>query len=116
MIDNYEALFNSKYMRWFNLNEKPALVEIVSVAPNVEMVMPGGKKEKRPVLHFKQINGKIEDVKPMVLNRTNGNKIAEIHGVKPSQWKGKEIVLFQDVTKFGSKDVNCIRIRARKVK
>lgn len=113
-IDHYEALFNSTYLRWFDLNGQPALVEIVKVESDIEMTLPGGAKDKRPVLHFKQVNGKITAIKPLVMNKTNGNSIAGIHGVKPSAWIGKEIVLFQDVTNCKGKQVNCVRVRARK--
>ena len=115
-IDHFEALFNGKYTRWFDLNGSPALVEIIGIESNVEMTLPGGAKSKRPLMKFKQIQGGIEkdNVKPLVLNKTNGNEIAKIHGPKPSQWVGKQVVLFQTTTKVGREEKNCIRIRASK--
>lgn len=113
-IDHFEALFDSTYLRWFDLNDSPALVEIVKVESDVAMTLPGGAKSKRPVVHMKLVNGKIQNMKPMVLNKTNGNTIAGIHGVKPSTWSGKEVVLFKDKTQCKGKTVDCIRIRAKK--
>lgn len=113
-IDHYEALFNSKYFRWFDLNGEPALVEIVSVNADVEMTLPGGAKDKRPTMVFKQVKGKIDNTKPLVLNKTNGNEIAKIHGVKPSAWIGKQIVLFQAMTKLRGEPKDCVRVRAKR--
>ena len=120
MIDDYEALFNKNYLRWFHLEGKPSLVEIVSVKDGVPMTLPGGVKTKNPVLELKLISGEIKDMKPLVLNQTNGHRIALIHGRKPSGWPGKEIVLYQDETEMYDKElrkmkiVPCIRVRERK--
>ena len=114
--DHVEALFNKTYLRWFDLNGEPALCEIRSVEKGVEMTLPGGAQVKRPVLKLELERGKITEMKPLVLNTTNSNSIAEIHGVKPSEWIGKGIVLFQTVTKCKGKEVPCIRIRKRKDK
>ena len=130
-IDHWQALFDHTYLRWFDLNGQPALVEIVDVQPRVELTLPGGAKSRKPVITLKQIQGKIEPahdengkvlptIKPLVLNNTNGCSIADIHGNKPSAWKGKTIVLYQAVTKMWNAElrkmieVPCIRIRAQK--
>lgn len=118
--DNWEALFDRSYLRWFHLNDSPALCEIVKVEKDVELVMRGGLKSKKPVLTLKQVQGNIEEIKPLVLNRTNTAIIAHIHGNRPSQWVGKQIVLYPDTTKMFDNDlkknidVGCIRIRAKK--
>jgi len=119
-IDYWEALFNKKYLRWFHLNGKPSLVEIVRVERDVEMTLRGGHKEKKPVLHVKQVQGSIAKDKPLVLNTINGNEIATIHGPQPSGWPGKRIVLFRDDTEMYDKKARrnvmrpCIRVRAPK--
>lgn len=112
--DHWETLFDHTYLRWFDLHGQPALVEIVSVDKNVELTLRGGAKKKAPVLQYKQLSGKIEHTKPLVLNRTNSNLIAGIHGTKPSGWIGKQVVLFQDTDKLKGETVPCIRIRAKK--
>ena len=118
--DTWEALFSKQYMRWFHLQGQPALCEIVKVEKDVELTMRGGVKSKKPVMHLKQIKGHIEDVLPLVLNVTNGASIAAIHGSKPSQWAGKQIVLFPSSTKMFDAEqkkmleCGCIRIRAPK--
>lgn len=112
--DHVDALFDRTYLRWFSLNGKPALVEIKAVRRNVEMVLPGGHAAKKTVLDLKLINGQIEEIKPLVLNTTNAHLIASFLGDKPSQWPGKEIVLYQDTTKLRGETVACIRVRAPK--
>ena len=121
-VDHFEALFNRNYLRWFHLGGKPALCEIISVDRDVELTLPGGAKAKKPVVHLTQIQGTIEEMRPLVLNVTNGRSIAAVHGNKPSEWPGKQIVLMQSETEMFDRDlkkmitVNCIRIRAPKPK
>ena len=118
--DHFEALFNSHYLRWFDLQDKPALIEIVAVEKDVELTMAGGIKKKSPVLKFKQVSGAIAEKKDLVLNKTNCNLIAGIHGTKPSLWVGKQVVLFPTTTRmFDSEtkkmnEVGCIRVREKK--
>ena len=120
--DHFETLFDANYMRWFHLNGQPALVEITKLERDVELTLRGGAKSKKPVLHLKQIQGKITEMKPLVLNRTNSNSIAVIHGPKPSQWVGKQIVLYPATTQMYDRElkkmleVGCIRIREMKKK
>lgn len=130
-IDHWQALFDHNYLRWFDLNNEPALCEIVDVQARVELTLPGGAKSRKPVIKLKQVRGKIDNardengkelpsIKPLVLNSTNGCTIADIHGDKPSDWKGKRIVLYQANTKMWNAelkkmvDMPCIRIRAPK--
>ena len=130
-VDHWQALFDHNYLRWFDLNGQPSLCEIIEVQARVELTLPGGAKSRKPVIKLKQIQGKIENardeagkvlpgIKPLVLNSTNGFTIAEIHGVAPSGWIGKRIVLFEATTKLWSKelrknvDTPCVRVRAQK--
>jgi len=118
--DHYEALFNRNYLRWFHLQGQPSLCEITKVEKDVELTLKGGAKTKKPVVHLKQVKGHVEEVKPLVLNVTNGNAIAQILGARPSKWTGGKIVLYPDTTKMFDADekkmveVGCIRIRAPK--
>ena len=114
-VDHWQALFDHTYLRWFDLNGQPALCEITEVHSRVEMVMRGGVKSRKPVVHLKQIQGKIDGIKPLVLNVTNGETISDIYGEQPSKWVGKRIVLFQAETQLGKKkNEPCIRVRAPK--
>ena len=63
--------------------------------------------EDKMVLHF------VEDIKPMVLNRTNAQLIAVATGAKVAgDAKGKKIVVFNDPTvSFGGKITGGLRIK-----
>ncbi len=125
-VDHWQALFDHNYLRWFDLNGQPSLCEIVDVKARVELTLPGGAKSRKPVITLKQVQGKIENardeygktlatIKPLVMNVTNMETIAELYGVAPSAWKGKRIVLFQAETQMGKKkNEPCIRLRAPK--
>ena len=113
--DDFEALFDANFLRWYSLKGHPALVEIVAITRE-ELTLRGGAKKKSPVIVLKLIDGKIESMKPLVMNRTNMDLITEFLGRKPSQWIGHQIVLYQDETKLKGKTVPCIRVRAPKSK
>lgn len=118
-IDHYETLFDKQYLRWFHLNGRPALVRIKSVRRDVQMTLPGGAKTKKACIDIELVQGNMTEVKPLVLNTTNAKSIAAIHGDKPSQWLGKEIVLYEDETEMYDRDLRknvkrqCIRVRAK---
>jgi hypothetical protein len=108
--DDFERLFDQNFLRWFHLNGKPALLEIVNVTRE-ELTLRGGAKKKSPVIVVKQIQGAIESIKPLVMNRTNMEELTSFLGRKPSEWTGKQFVVFQDETKLKGATVPCIRIR-----
>ena len=68
----------------------------------------GEDADERTVMHF------TENVKPMVLNRTNAQLIPVVTGAKTSgAAKGKKIVVYNDPTvPFGNKIVGGLRIRS----
>lgn len=111
--DDFERLFDQNFLRWFHLNGKPALLEIVGIERK-ELTLRGGAKKKSPVIAVKQIQGAIESIKPLVMNRTNMEELSSFLGRKPSDWIGKQFVVFQDETKLKGSTVPCIRIRAPK--
>lgn len=90
-VDDYtgdcDLLFPSKYIRAADLGDKEAVVTIERLEKGAELMRQGGVTERKPVLHFK------ETEKMLVLNKTNKNRIADKHGKKVAEWKGKKIVL-----------------------
>jgi hypothetical protein len=69
---------------------------------------PDGGKEKRVVVYWKEDN-----VKPLILNTTNAQAIAEILGTEETdEWIGKQIELYHDPNvSFGGKKIGGIRVR-----
>jgi hypothetical protein len=64
-----------------------------------------GTKRKKPILYFK------ESVKPLILNRTNFTRIAEIAGDETDDWHGTRLILYPDTVSMRGKSVATIRVR-----
>ena len=83
---------------------KPVLATI----QNVSMESVVENEDEKPVMSF------VGDLKPMVLNKTNGATVAGLYGPETDAWVGKQIVLFSTKVPFQGKLVDSIRIRAPK--
>ena len=110
-VDHWEAMFDAKYLRWFDIVEKGEVeVTIEKVEPE-ELTMKGGIKKVAPVVTVKGAK------KQFVLNKTNSNSIAILHGNQPSKWVGKKITLFVTKTRMWDEETkkmvtkDCIRIK-----
>lgn len=106
-VDHYEALFDSKFLRWFDIVEKGDVTVEITKVRKEEVTLPGGAKKMAPIVTFKGAK------KEFVLNRTNGDSIAGQCGQKPSQWIGKKITLYVTTTNCKGRTVNCIRVREK---
>lgn len=103
---NFQAAFDSKYIRAFELRGQAHKVKIAGV--RIEgLQLPGQKdKKKAPIL---KMEGK---AKELVLNKTNAKKIAEMLGTQIiEKWVGREITIYPTKTKFGQNVVDCIRVK-----
>ena len=97
-----DELFPSNYLKAADLGDKSFKVKIEKIA--FEEI--GQDREKKPILYFAGVR------KGLVLNKTNGTAVAEIHGQATENWTGKEVELFSRLVPFQGKDVPAIRIRA----
>ena len=104
MAPHIETLFPSKYVKAHDLNGKEFVVQISHL--NMEsMEDRQGNEETKPVLYF------FRTEKALVLNKTNGNSIAEAYGCETDEWAGKLITLFAvEVEAFGERRP-AIRVR-----
>jgi len=95
----------SKYLTKDDVGEDGMILTIKGV--RMETLESDEGNEDKVVLHFQ------ENVKPMVLNRTNAQLIAVATGAKTAgEAKGKKIVVFNDPTvSFGGKITGGLRIR-----
>lgn len=72
-----------------------------------EEINSDGGKETKPILHFAAL------LKPLVLNRGNGETIAAIYGDDTDLWVGKPIEIYADPSvMFAGKRVGGVRVRA----
>lgn len=105
-MPHWKKAFNPDYLgSWSLENGQDMILTIKSVG--VETVTgEGGRKEECLVARF------CEDVKPMILNKTNCKTISKIYK-NPDylSWFGKKIQIYQDKTKFAGEFVECLRIR-----
>lgn len=93
--------FPSNYLRASDF-EKPALLTI----SHIKMEDIGD--DHKPVLYFQEVE------KPLVLNKTNGNIIANLYGDDSEDWKGNPIVAYSTEVQFQGKMVAAVRVRKPK--
>lgn len=95
----------SKYLTKEDVGEDGLVLTVKGF--RMETLESDDGNEDKMVLHF------LEDVKPMVLNRTNAQLIAVATGARVAgDAKGKKIVVYNDPTvSFGGKITGGLRIR-----
>ena len=99
-----QLMFPSDYLSAIDLKGRDMTLTIATISKQ-DVVMRGGKKQKKPVMTFK------ETPKKVVVNSTNADSIAFMHGKKAEGWVGKQITFFPTTTQFGREVVDCIRVR-----
>lgn len=95
-----DEAFPSKYLRASDLQGR-----------NITVKMDRVEQEKigddiKLILYF------VGKEKGMVLNKTNANNIASIHGGETDDWRDREITLVEAMVDYQGKSVPAIRIRA----
>lgn len=96
---------NSKYLTKDDVGEDGLVLTIKGF--RMETLKSDEGEEDKMVLHF------MEDVKPMVVNRTNAQLIGACTGVKTAgDARGKQIVVYNDITvSFGGRVTGGLRIK-----
>lgn len=104
---NFDQLVpkNSKYLAKEDVGEDGVILTIKGF--RMETLKSDDGDEEKMVMHF------MEDVKPMVLNRTNSQLIGVVTGCKTAgEARGKSIVVYNDPTiGFGGKITGGLRIK-----
>ena len=99
----YTDIYRSSYMKADDLNGRTAKHTIVGCTAEVV------GEDKRLVLAFS------DNDRPLVLNKTNANSLAELYGPETGEWEGKAIKLVPSTTSYQGKTVKCIRISPERV-
>lgn len=83
--------------RWLSADDIDAETRVTISKISFEKMQDNeGKEQDKPVLWFLRVD------KGLVLNKTNGERIAEQHGDDTDGWLGKTIILTKEmVTAFG---------------
>jgi hypothetical protein len=97
-IDDY---FPSKFLKPDDLDGADVGVTIKSTTEE-PFEDDEGKKRLKPILHFR------EDVKPLIVNKTNFKRIMEVAGKDHNTWPGTRLILFPDKLLNGN---DTIRVR-----
>jgi hypothetical protein len=86
-VDDY---YPSKYLKSEDLDGEDVVVTIERVGEDL-FEDDEGRKRPKPILHFR------EDVKPLIVNKTNFKKIAEVAGKDHNTWPpATRLILFPD--------------------
>ena len=103
---HWKKMVNMDYLGTYSLEDGQDMTLTLDFVRQEVVTGNSGRKEQCMVAHFK------ENVKPMILNRTNAKTITKVTG-SPfiEDWNGKRITLYADTTRFGGDIVECLRIR-----
>lgn len=96
---------NSKYLTKDDAGEDGLILTIKGF--RMETLKGDDGEEEKMVMHF------VEDVKPMILNRTNSQLVGVCTGARTAgEARGKQIVVYNDPTiSFGGKITGGLRIK-----
>jgi hypothetical protein len=96
---------NSKFLSKDDVGEEGIILTIKGF--RMEAIKGDDGEEDKMVLHF------VEDLKPMILNRTNSQLVGVCTGAKTAgEARGKQIVVYNDPTvSFGGKITGGLRIK-----
>lgn len=106
---HWKKLTNPNYMGDYSLpTDGGDLIVTIKYVRNEEVQNPKGFREIKTIAYFQE-----NDIKPMILNKTNMNTIAEIYGTPyVEEWQGRAIQIYYDKTvRFSKKTVGGLRIR-----
>ena len=98
-----EDAYPSKFMKSVDVKEKPIIAVISHV--EMEVVGQGADQKKKPVMH-------LEGHKPMVVNATNWDALADALGDDSDEWAGHKIKIRSAKTQYQGKSVDGLRVEA----
>jgi hypothetical protein len=100
-----KLMFPSDYVAAVEFMGRDVTLTISGVKIEDLAIAGTSQKKRKPVISFK------ERPKKLVLNKTNAESIAAVHGREAKLWVGKRITLYPTRTRYGSNMVDCIRVR-----
>lgn len=109
-----ELLYPSEYVKAADLRGKDVTVSIDHLTWE-NLVMAGGKKDRKVTVHLKSVGGKRLE-KRWVVGKTVLRQIAAALGGETdvAKWKGGKITMYPTTCKGGTgATVECIRVRVR---
>jgi len=105
-LHHWKKLVNPDYLGSYILDPGQELLLTIKSCANEQITGTDGKKQECMVLRF------MEDIKPMILNRTNAKIITKLHKTPYiEQWTGKKIMIYAKQIRAFGEDVDALRIR-----
>jgi len=95
---DFDDLYGSKYFSVPDLHGETPHRSIGKVAP-VELKEKDGSTKRKYLVYFVGVE------KPLVLNKTNAQKLAAAFGKDHSKWIGMEVELYAEMTGLGKEGV-----------
>lgn len=109
MGTHWKSLTNPNYLGSYAFEDNQDLVCTIKKVQNEVVTGDGGRKEECTVCYF------AEEIKPMILNKTNMKTIAKLTGSPYIEnWVNKQIQIYVDPkVKFGKDITGGLRIRPK---
>lgn len=82
--------------------------DVVVTITHVDKKKVGPEQVLKGRVHFKEFD------RPLVINKTNKDRIVDWFGNDCDKWKDQTITLYPSETDFQGKVVDCIRVRPKK--
>lgn len=98
-------MYPSRFLKASDVEDGDLTLTIAEV--RLERIGQGSQADDKWVLFFS------EDEKGLVLNKTNTNTIAKLHGDDTDDWVGRPVTLYATEVQYQKDMVDAIRIRSK---
>ena len=103
---HWKQLVNQDYLGAYALVDGADMDLTIKSVDRDTIVGTGGKREEVVIAHM------VENVKPMILNRTNLKSLTKLFKTPYiDEWCGKRFTVYATTTKLAGEVVECLRIR-----
>jgi hypothetical protein len=106
---NIDEFYPSRFLKASDIDED-VLVTIHEVGKD-NFKDDDGTNRLKPIVYFRE-----KGMKPLIVNKTNFLRIAEVAGADTDDWAGTRLVLFADKVNMHGKSVDTIRVRPARAK
>jgi hypothetical protein len=104
-VNDFDDVYGSKYFSAADLHGE-AIRRKIGKIEIADLREKDGSTKRKFVVYFKGVD------KPLVLNRTNAQKLAAALGKDPAAWVGIVVELYPEMTSLGKEGVRLRVVRA----
>lgn len=107
-LTHWKKYDNPDYLGAYSLQPGEEPVYTIKIVTYEAVTGEGGRKTECRIANFH------ENVKPMVLNRTNCKIIAKMYNTPfVEEWADKKIQIYATTTKLAGEEVECLRVKPK---